>query len=76
MTARPGKVKQQAEQQAEPRAEQIVPQASISAVSLTPASLTPLLDTIDSPDDLKKLGRDQLPALAQELRDEIGRAHV
>ena len=34
-------------------------------------SATPLLDTIDSPDDLKKLRRDQLPALAQELRGEI-----
>ncbi|WP_407541521.1 1-deoxy-D-xylulose-5-phosphate synthase [Deinococcus radiomollis] len=34
-------------------------------------SVTPLLDTVDSPDDLKKLRRDQLPALAQELRGEI-----
>ena len=30
-----------------------------------------LLDRIDSPDDLKKLSRDQLPALAQEIRDRI-----
>ncbi|GGJ64846.1 1-deoxy-D-xylulose-5-phosphate synthase [Deinococcus aquiradiocola] len=36
-----------------------------------PGSSTPLLDTIDSPDDLKKLRRDQLPALAAELRQEI-----
>lgn len=35
------------------------------------ASTTPLLDAIDSPDDLKKLSRNQLPALAQELRGEI-----
>lgn len=32
---------------------------------------TPLLDQINSPDDLKKLPREQLPELAQELRDEI-----
>ncbi|MBB6097951.1 1-deoxy-D-xylulose-5-phosphate synthase [Deinobacterium chartae] len=32
-----------------------------------------LLQTIDSPADLKKLSRDQLPQLAQELRDEITR---
>ena len=36
-----------------------------------PASATPLLDATHSPDDLKKLRRDQLPALAQELRGEI-----
>ncbi|ULH15775.1 1-deoxy-D-xylulose-5-phosphate synthase [Deinococcus sp. KNUC1210] len=36
-------------------------------------SSTPLLDSIDSPDDLKKLSREQLPRLAQELRDEIVR---
>lgn len=36
-------------------------------------SLTPLLDSIDSPDDLKKLSREQLPELSQELRDEIVR---
>ena len=35
------------------------------------ASITPLLDAIDSPDDLKKLSRNELPALAQELRGEI-----
>ena len=38
-----------------------------------PGSLTPLLDSIDSPDDLKKLSREQLPELSQELRDEIVR---
>lgn len=32
---------------------------------------TPLLDTIDSPADLKRLKVNQLPALAQELRGEI-----
>ncbi|MGI8747682.1 MAG: 1-deoxy-D-xylulose-5-phosphate synthase N-terminal domain-containing protein, partial [Deinococcus sp.] len=32
---------------------------------------TPLLDTIDSPADLKRLKVSQLPALAQELRGEI-----
>ncbi|GHF33494.1 1-deoxy-D-xylulose-5-phosphate synthase [Deinococcus metalli] len=32
-----------------------------------------LLDTVDTPDDLKTLRRDQLPQLAQELRDEIVR---
>lgn len=36
-------------------------------------SLTPLLDSIDSPDDLKKLSREQLPELSKELRDEIVR---
>ena len=36
-------------------------------------SLTPLLDSINSPDDLKKLSREQLPELSQELRDEIVR---
>ena len=30
-----------------------------------------LLDTIDSPDDLKRVPEEQLPALCQELRDEI-----
>jgi 1-deoxy-D-xylulose-5-phosphate synthase len=30
-----------------------------------------LLDTIDSPADLKRLSREQLPALCQEIRDEI-----
>ncbi len=34
---------------------------------------TPLLDRIHGPEDLKKLSRDQLPALSQELRDEIVR---
>ena len=37
------------------------------------SSLTPLLDTIQSPDDLKHLEMDQLPQLSQELRDEIVR---
>ena len=36
-------------------------------------SATPLLDRIDSPDDLKHLQMDQLPQLTQELRDEIVR---
>lgn len=36
-------------------------------------SLTPLLDRVQSPEDLKRLSRDQLPALAQELREEIVR---
>ena len=36
-------------------------------------SLTPLLDSINSPDDLKKLSREQLPELSKELRDEIVR---
>lgn len=34
---------------------------------------TPLLDRIAGPADLKKLSRDQLPELSQELRDEIVR---
>ncbi|NTX99849.1 1-deoxy-D-xylulose-5-phosphate synthase [Deinococcus sp. JMULE3] len=34
---------------------------------------TPLLDRVNNPDDLKKLSREQLPALSQELRDEITR---
>lgn len=33
--------------------------------------MTVLLDNIHSPDDLKKLRKEDLPALAQELRDEI-----
>ncbi|GGK14364.1 1-deoxy-D-xylulose-5-phosphate synthase [Deinococcus malanensis] len=36
-------------------------------------SLTPLLDRVQSPEDLKRLSREQLPALAQELREEIVR---
>ena len=43
----------------------------LAAQPEVPASATPLLDATHSPDDLKKLRRDQLPALAQELRDEI-----
>ncbi|MBU0689395.1 MAG: 1-deoxy-D-xylulose-5-phosphate synthase [Gammaproteobacteria bacterium] len=31
--------------------------------------MTPLLDTINSPEDLRKLSRDQLPQLADELRE-------
>ena len=34
---------------------------------------TPLLDTVAGPGDLKRLSREQLPALTQELRDEIVR---
>lgn len=34
---------------------------------------TTLLDRVDSPEDLKKLSREQLPQLTQELRDEIVR---
>ncbi|WP_019586800.1 1-deoxy-D-xylulose-5-phosphate synthase [Deinococcus apachensis] len=41
--------------------------------SLTPAGRTPLLDRVNTPEDLKKLSRDQLPTLAAELRDEIVR---
>ncbi|GAA0517870.1 1-deoxy-D-xylulose-5-phosphate synthase [Deinococcus depolymerans] len=44
----------------------------MSPDSLSPTS-TPLLDQVSSPDDLKRLSRDQLPALSQELRDEIVR---
>ncbi|UFA51388.1 1-deoxy-D-xylulose-5-phosphate synthase [Deinococcus radiophilus] len=36
-------------------------------------SMTPLLDGIHSPDDLKKLSRSQLPQLSAELREEIVR---
>lgn len=36
-------------------------------------SVTPLLDGILSPQDLKKLSREQLPALTEELRGEIVR---
>ncbi|MBZ9714715.1 1-deoxy-D-xylulose-5-phosphate synthase [Deinococcus multiflagellatus] len=39
----------------------------------SPASLTPLLDRIATPSDLKALSREQLPHLAQELREEIVR---
>ncbi|MBA3024060.1 MAG: 1-deoxy-D-xylulose-5-phosphate synthase [Gammaproteobacteria bacterium] len=31
--------------------------------------MTPLLDTVNSPEDLRKLSRDQLPQLADELRE-------
>ncbi|GMA14897.1 1-deoxy-D-xylulose-5-phosphate synthase [Deinococcus metallilatus] len=41
--------------------------------NLQPASRTPLLDLVNSPEDLKKLPRDQLPQLAAELREEIVR---
>ncbi|WP_309573197.1 1-deoxy-D-xylulose-5-phosphate synthase N-terminal domain-containing protein, partial [Deinococcus sp.] len=41
---------------------------------LAPISEHPrLLDAVNSPDDLKTLRREQLPQLAQELRDEIAR---
>jgi len=33
--------------------------------------MTRLLDTIESPGDLRKLDREQLPAVAQEIRDQI-----
>ena len=33
-------------------------------------SKTPLLDTIETPDDLRALGREKLSALAIELRQE------
>src|SRR5919106_557007 len=36
-------------------------------------STTPLLDRIECPADVKRLGRDELPALAAELRQEITR---
>src|SRR3954470_24805113 len=32
---------------------------------------TPLLDTVQYPDDLRKLSKDQLPQLADELRQEV-----
>ncbi|MCB2064235.1 MAG: 1-deoxy-D-xylulose-5-phosphate synthase, partial [Novosphingobium sp.] len=32
---------------------------------------TPLLDTVDTPDDLRKLGREELPQFADELRTEL-----
>lgn len=35
---------------------------------MEPTSLTPLLDRVDTPDDLKRLSRAELPALAAELR--------
>ncbi|MBI0444577.1 1-deoxy-D-xylulose-5-phosphate synthase [Deinococcus sp. DB0503] len=41
--------------------------------NLQPASRTPLLDRVNGPEDLKRLGRDQLPQLAAELREEIVR---
>ncbi|SMB93532.1 1-deoxy-D-xylulose-5-phosphate synthase [Deinococcus hopiensis] len=37
------------------------------------ASPTPLLDTVNSPEDLKRLAREALPQLSAELRDEIVR---
>ncbi len=43
----------------------------LAAQATVAGSATPLLDATHSPDDLKKLRRDQLPALAQELRGEI-----
>ncbi len=38
-----------------------------------PKSLTPLLDAVQSPDDLKRLTIHQLPQLSAELRGEIVR---
>ncbi|HWI87623.1 MAG TPA: 1-deoxy-D-xylulose-5-phosphate synthase N-terminal domain-containing protein, partial [Sphingomicrobium sp.] len=32
--------------------------------------VTPLLDTVEFPTDIRKLGKDQLPQLADELRQE------
>ena len=32
---------------------------------------TPLLDTVDSPPDLRALSKEQLPQLAEELRQEM-----
>lgn len=49
------------------------PFASASPAANTEGSATPLLDSISSPDDLKRLSRTQLPALSSELREEIVR---
>ncbi|MFB9992380.1 1-deoxy-D-xylulose-5-phosphate synthase [Deinococcus oregonensis] len=49
-------------------------QSAHTELALAPApSLTPLLDRVNSPADLKRLSREQLPTLSQELRDEITR---
>lgn len=46
----------------------------MSPESILPSGTgTPLLDRVNSPADLKRLSREQLPALSQELRDEIVR---
>lgn len=37
------------------------------------SSVTPLLDTVQSPQDLKRLSREELPQLTEELRGEIVR---
>ena len=38
---------------------------------MTSRPKTPLLDTVNTPDDLRKLGKDQLRQLADELRAEM-----
>ncbi|HZV20536.1 MAG TPA: 1-deoxy-D-xylulose-5-phosphate synthase N-terminal domain-containing protein, partial [Hyphomicrobiales bacterium] len=38
---------------------------------MTISNRTPLLDTIKIPEDLRKLDPDQLPQLADELRQEV-----
>ncbi|GAA4642422.1 1-deoxy-D-xylulose-5-phosphate synthase [Pontixanthobacter gangjinensis] len=44
-------------------------EARVSAMSQTPE--TPLLDTVDTPTDLRKLDQSQLRQLSNELRDEM-----
>lgn len=63
-----------------PRPELLRPPTKTAAQSFKALSMrakststTPLLDLIDSPDDLKHLSMDQLPELTAELRDEIVR---
>ena len=38
---------------------------------MTSRPKTPLLDTVNTPDDLRKLGKDQLRQLSDELRAEM-----
>lgn len=58
----------------DPKPTKTAPAPALTAPSAAlPASLTPLLDGVNSPDDLKLLSRDQLPELTQEVRDEIVR---
>jgi len=51
------------------------PEQSVPATTelVSAPTLTPLLDRVNSPADLKRLSREQLPTLSQELRDEITR---